>query len=220
MAASRGSRCFCLAKSRTADRAAVAPAPGGDEMPAHLRGLKLTELKRRALAAGVGEQAVEDAMDRSAPKAALAALLEQRHQGAAGAPQLQALREELATLKLSQLKRQALAAGVSAEAVEAAMDGPSARDGVIALLLDAEAAKPADEPIATGAAQRAAAQEQLRQELGLLGLSALHRRALAAGVQPDAVDEALDAEDGKTPLVELIVQMEHDVPAAAAAEEP
>ena len=39
-------------------------------------------------------------------------------------------------------------------------------------------------------------------------------------MQPDAVDEALDAEDGKTPLVELIVQMEHDVPAAAAAEEP
>eukprot|EP01046_Picozoa_sp_COSAG06_P021451 COSAG06_NODE_1614_length_8932_cov_4.428507_1_plen_1634_part_10 len=107
-----------------------------------------------------------------------------------GAPR----RNELGKLKTSQLHRLALGAGVAAEEVEAALDSDSAKDDLVALLLEHESQ----------------ARERLRQELAPLRLAALHQRAIVAGADAEAADEALEARDARATLVELILQTSAD----------
>jgi hypothetical protein len=57
--------------------------------------------------------------------------------------------------------------------------------------------------------------DTLRRELSGLKLSALRRRALADGVGEEALDLASDGADAKAAVVELLLAMAVDAPAAA-----
>ena len=115
-----------------------------------------------------------------------------------------ALCSELALLRLNELKQRALADGVDTRIVGDALDAdnpkavlieliaaaaPSGRDRIYRLVSAADAREPA----------------LLRAELEVLRLGALHKRAVAAGVDADVVGDALDQHDPKAALIELIV---------------
>ena len=70
-----------------------------------LRGLKMSELMKRAALAGVSPDEIADAQDEESPKERLAALIEQRDP-----------RVELGALKMSALMKRAHAAGVTPDA--------------------------------------------------------------------------------------------------------
>ena len=100
-----------------------------------LGALKPTQLRRRAKAAGVPEETMEEAEDGDSPKATLIELII-----ATGAP----LQAELAALKPTQLRKRAkaslssLEAGASAEAIEEAEDSDSPKEALISLIVSAE----------------------------------------------------------------------------------
>eukprot|EP01051_Picozoa_sp_SAG22_P008360 SAG22_NODE_633_length_8375_cov_10.556549_1_plen_1959_part_10 len=104
-----------------------------------------------------------------------------------------AQRENLRGLKPSQLKKRAKAAGVTEDALEEADDADSPKEALINLIFEAE--KPADD-------------SALREELNSLKPSKLKKRAKAAGVTEDALEEADDAESPKDALIDLIVASE------------
>jgi hypothetical protein len=118
-------------------------------------------------------------------------------------PTVATLRSELAPMKLSALQKRALADGVDSDALEEALDdGDNPKEAVIALLLQkyASAQSPAD---ATDAARL----ERLREKLDLMKLSALQKRALADGVDSDALEEALDDDNSpKEAVIALLLQ--------------
>eukprot|EP01045_Picozoa_sp_COSAG04_P015751 COSAG04_NODE_1268_length_7478_cov_41.075620_2_plen_472_part_01 len=128
-----------------ATKAKGAPSQAGN---AHLaaelaRKGRLSELTRRARAAGATEQSIEDARDADDPKSAMAALVlarEARAGGAQPAPGLQQLREELGRLKLSALEARAAAAGATEEDIEAAVDEDDPKPALIDLILRAQPA--------------------------------------------------------------------------------
>ena len=103
------------------------------------------------------------------------------------------MREQLQALKLSSLRKRAVAAGVSASELEAADDAPDVRARLVSLVLSIDAPD-------SGAA------EALRAELKGSKLSALKRQASAAGASAEALDDADDADDIKAAVIELIVQ--------------
>jgi len=170
---------FCLCKSRP---------PNGAGLPlTELTELQLTELQRRCVDAGIDAERVDDAIDEEDPKAALAALLAA---SLATAEADSAAAAELSHLKLSQLRGRALAAGVAEPALEAALnDDVSPKGALVALLLDIAAAEEHD----------------TLEELATLKLAELHRRALAEGAAEAAADDALDSDDSRAALSQLIV---------------
>ena len=177
----RGRSCYCLSASRPPNVgrygsiASAGGAPIGG-LPAHLRGLKLSELQRVALDAGVDAGALDGALDEPEPRSVIAALLAAAAPAPAGSQD--AMREELEACRPSELKRRAAAAGADPAALEAAIDQDSPSQALIALIL----ATAGDRSL-----------ELLRAELAPLKMGALQKRALAAGADADAVDGALDA---------------------------
>jgi hypothetical protein len=119
-----------------------------------LHGLKLSELKRRALAAGVTQEQLDDADDADDDTHALVMALLHDRAGAGTGPQAAstaawssaALAEELRGLKLSVLKKHAIAAGV-----QQADDGPAeeVHAVVVALLLAQASVSPSSRITAT-----------------------------------------------------------------------
>eukprot|EP01043_Picozoa_sp_COSAG02_P022650 COSAG02_NODE_1184_length_14008_cov_44.301963_1_plen_678_part_00 len=99
---------------------------------------------------------------------------------------------ELRTLKLGALSKRALASGATAEELETAQDEDEPKAAVIALILRYEVAP----------------SEALRGELSKLKLGALSRRAVASGVDADALEAAQDADTPKVAVIELIVRAE------------
>jgi hypothetical protein len=69
----------------------VAEDPAGAALRAELGVLKVKELRKRVLSAGVGEEAVEDALDADEPKAALISLLVRRRMEVGGVGDLVAI---------------------------------------------------------------------------------------------------------------------------------
>ena len=67
------------------------------------------------------------------------------------------------------------------------------------MILNASQAK------AEGEARKAATQRAMEAELKQLKMPELRQRATAAGVPADAVEEARDADDPKSALIELIL---------------
>ena len=99
--------------------------------------LKLTALRDLALEADVPPDAVDAALDADDARSALTSLLIARQtevrqavETAAGEGQA-----ELAGLKLTALRDKALAAGVAADAVDAALDAEDARAALAGLIL-------------------------------------------------------------------------------------
>jgi hypothetical protein len=103
--------------------------------------MKLMALHKRAVAEGVSEGDVEDAMESAEPKAELIALLMSKLGAAAAAEheEQQRLREELGGLRVMALHKRASSAGVSDAAIEEAMDSSDPKDVLIELVLSASA---------------------------------------------------------------------------------
>ena len=90
-----------------------------------LGALKPSQLRKRAKAAGVPEEAMEEAEDAESPTEVLIKLI-------------LAATAELDALKPSQLRKRAKAAGATAETMEEAEDSDSPKDALIAFIIAAE----------------------------------------------------------------------------------
>ena len=120
------------------------PANGGgdDVLRAELSSMKPSALRRRAAADGVSEDAIEEAADGGDETSALVQLI-LSCQTAGGQTTLPTdLRRELSALKMSALRKRAVAQGVDEAEMEAAADGGDEKGILIAALL-AQLAPPA-----------------------------------------------------------------------------
>ena len=117
------------------------------------------------------------------------------------------------SLKPTQLRKRAAAAGLDDDQIEEAEDGETPRESLIQslieLILAASAATATD-----GAAAAPAAREPLRAELASLRPTQLRKRAVAAGVLPEQMEEAEDGDTPKESLIKLVLAM---VPSEGAA---
>jgi len=103
-------------------------------------------------------------------------------------------------MRISALRRRALASGVGETELDQADDAPDRRAEIVRLVVLKETADPGE----GGEGGEAA----LRAELAGLRTRALRDRALACGVSEDELDEADDHEDCRAAFIELIVQWE------------
>ena len=123
------------------------------------------------------------------------------------------LRAELAGLRLSDLQKRAVAEGADGKRIDNALDAENSKAEVIALIIAATAQREhaVEHGVdAVGAAKaKALAQKvaKLRAELKPLRGSALQRRAAEAGVERERLDKAIDADDAKGEITELIVEL-------------
>jgi hypothetical protein len=101
---------------------------------------------------------------------------------------------ELRSMKLTKLMKRASAAGVSEEQLEDAEDADDHRGAVIKLILANTV-----EDDGAGA---------LRAELSAMKLTKLMKRASAAGVSEEQLEDAEDADDHRGAVIKLIVQKE------------
>ena len=216
-----------LEEAENEEAAAAAAAVGPtteDSLRQELGAMKVSELRRRAISDRINAAAVEVAGDEDDAKAALIRLIcaaaarssSQKGDGGAAAEAKVVLaaeaaevlhRAELAGLKMSTLRKRVKEAGAGQQAIEEADDADDARAAMIELLLASQSGQ-TDRPDS--------ALEALRQELISLKLGALRKRARAAGVDHDTIDEIDEDEDPKAALVELIVTATSNVDAGPA----
>eukprot|EP01043_Picozoa_sp_COSAG02_P000288 COSAG02_NODE_5_length_66751_cov_63.939148_34_plen_611_part_00 len=198
------------------------------EMRAVLGGQKLSELKRRARAAGVPQGQLDDAEDSETPKESIVELIVTatrpkmeadatarvsaivRAKAAAAkqaeeakmvadivATKLVALREELSTLKVSQLKKKATTCGVTEEQLDNAEDGESPRQDIEALILNrTEAITVASvkaELLAKAKAEQEAAQAVLMQAAEKAKRAAVRQAAEARAAKEAEAKAHLEA---------------------------
>ena len=196
--------------------ATVVPLGGPSE-------ISLGQLLRKCTELGVSDAAVAEAIDGPRPKVALSALVHATTTTAAAAggadgDQEAGLRRELGGLKVSQLRARAAAAGLGAELILDALDDDvSPKDALIDLIAAAVPPQRSAGGASGGAAGgdgRAAAEKALRAELGKLKVSALRRRAVAAAVDEEELDEVMDADNPRNTLVDLIVARAEEVDSA------
>jgi hypothetical protein len=183
-----------------------------EALRAELTPMRMSVLKKRALAAGVNEEAIEEAMDAEEPKEAVLALLLELHRkdltavaadtGAEAEAELEALRAELTPMKMSHLTKRALAAGVDGEILDDVHDATDPKDELVSILVE-EHRKTLDAQD-DGVAARAQL-AALRVELAPMKISALRKRALAVGVGTEDLEEAVDADDPKAAIVVLLL---------------
>ena len=114
---------------------------------------------------------------------------------------LAALRQELQVLRLTALQKRAEIEGVNTDEIADAMDSAHPKTEIIELLL----------------VQSETSASKLREELLGLRVTALQKRAHAAGVGDAQVDDAMDSDDPKGALIALIVAVPHAAPAAEVA---
>lgn len=103
-------------------------------------------------------------------------------------------------MKASALRKRAVASGAGEEQLMDADDADNIKAFLIDLIMWASA--PDDDGSATAA---------LRAELSGCKVSALRRRAIAAAVSEQALEDADDADDVRAALVEIIVQAERSL---------
>ena len=119
-------RCFCVSKARPQAAAGADPNADGDASDAlalELRGLGLKELRGRAKAAGMPASELEAAMDSDEPEQLFVDFVVQaRVQTDKTDAAYASMEAELRTLRVSELRRRAKAAGVAEDALEEAMD--------------------------------------------------------------------------------------------------
>jgi hypothetical protein len=125
-------------------RAEEHEADGGRLSHRELAGMKVMELRQRALGAGVSGDAVEDALESEAPKRALAALL--RRAAAAASTREWAARADLRGLKLMELMARALSLGITRAVAEESMEASDPKSALIELILRAETGREQPEP--------------------------------------------------------------------------
>lgn len=118
--------------------ASLAAAPTSS-LDLELQQLKLPELRKRAAAAGVSQDAIEEARDNDEPKLAIIALI--KATVARNEAKQRAQAAELQQLKLPELRKRAVAAGVDLDALEEARDSDEPKQAIIGLIL-AKGAEP------------------------------------------------------------------------------
>ena len=185
---------------------------------AELAGMKLSSLKKRAKEVGVDEQKLEEADDADDVKAAVIALIVgQEREG-----KVAELRAELDGMKLSALKKRAKEVGVDKQKLEEADDADDVKAAVIALIVgqlaDAEGSDHSD-PTAEEAARQQEDARKLRKELGDMKLSVLKKRAKEDGVDEVKLEEADDADDTKSAVIELIMEKLLEAQGGGAADQ-
>ena len=129
---------------------------------------------------------------------------------AAAAVARETLRAELASLRPTQLRKRAAAAGVLPKQMEAAEDGGTPKESLIKLVLatvpsEGAAAATTLAAQASEPARKAAARDALRAELAALRSTQLRKRAVAADVDSKQIEAAEDDEAPKQALIELIL---------------
>ena len=123
----RRTRC-CVSKAR------APPAFVDEGLRAELGALRLSELRKRARESGVEEEVLEDATDADEPKQAVIAILLERSRSR-GPDARDALAQELAGLRLKELRQRAREQDVSPEEMEAAADSDEPKAAMVELLL-------------------------------------------------------------------------------------
>ena len=165
----------------------VSQRPSRNPLATELAGLGLGVLSKRAITAGVSEDALLEAQDSDRPKDALIDLILQH------APA--DLRSELGSLGLGTLSKKAKEAGATEEALLQAQDAPSPKKALIELIMGCTATT-AQTPDPTAA---------LRQELSSLKLGSLSKRAKDSGVPEEEVLDAFDEDEPQEALIALIL---------------
>ena len=197
-----------------------------------LSSVRLTALIQRATSAGVSEASLDEAEDAADHRAALIELVvaaEMRATADGGkseaARAATALRLELSGKKLRELIERASAVGVTGQQLDDAEDTDDHKEALIDLIVQAEPGArqprsahspgPQPEPEPQPEPQPEPADDQtdsdaseLIVELREMKPSLLSKRALSAGVDAALVDAALDADDSKQALIDLIVECE------------
>lgn len=113
------------------------------------------------------------------------------------------LRMELASLRLSQLKKRAHSEGVDEDTVDGLDDEDDPKAAAIELLVSsAFMVSDAEEEVARVRAEKEAS---LRVELASLKLSQLKKRARSEGVEKDAIEGLDDESDPKSAAIDLLV---------------
>ena len=113
-----------------------------EQLRAELAGMKLGEVRKRARAAGVEAAAIEAAIDEADdPKATMTELIV-----SAEAARLASLEEELAGMKLGEVRKRAKAVGVDPEALERIDEADDPKASVVEMILAASRAEPEPEP--------------------------------------------------------------------------
>jgi hypothetical protein len=183
--------------------------------------VELSLMKPRALCArakelGIGEATAEEAFDADDVKGALIAIILEHtrvHGRVANAQhdverqeeeaRLEALRAELTKLRPRALRTRASQMGVDSDAVDDALDEDDVKGSLVALIVAhvRDSAGGGD----TAARAEAARQDGLRAELTPLKLRALKTRGQASGVDEEHLDAALDADDPRAAMIELII---------------
>ena len=169
--------------------------PSEADLRAELELLRLKELRGRAKAAGISTDALEDAADSDDPKSAVIELLtadqlatEQHTSGA-----MVALRAELEAMQFKELRERAQESGVDSVGLEKIIDDDEPKAALIDVLLQ------------RAAARSTSVQAQQQTLLQGLPLKELRTKAKAAAVSEEALDDALDAEDVKATVIDLIL---------------
>ena len=186
-----------------------------ETLRAELAVLKLGALKRKARELGVEEGRLEEVDDEpNIREAVIELILEKASVGEVDPVQedLNKLRAELDTLKLSQLKKCASVDWeVSAQQLEEADDADNIKATVLDLILQKAEQRAKAVAVEAMAAAKAEAELQearakLREELHGMKLSEVKRRAKEAGVDAGALEEADDADDIKATVIGLVLQ--------------
>eukprot|EP01052_Picozoa_sp_SAG31_P044726 SAG31_NODE_7902_length_1569_cov_1.417007_1_plen_158_part_10 len=119
---------------------------------------------------------------------------------------------------MAELRRRAVAAGIDRAAIDAAEDEDDAKVALLNLIVHAEkalayAAETKKRGAETKAEARGAREASLRLRLSRIEkISELRRTAEAVGVTEGAVEDALDDEDPRAALLDLIVATQMESP--------
>ena len=161
------------------------------EIQSRLDQMKTTELRKTAIAEGVDSIILDGALDSDTPRFALIEVLLQHHlqAGEQSIHEERALRSELQRLKMAELRKRAAALSLGYGQLDEAMDSDTPKAALIELLL-----------------QHLLDQKVLRSELQELRITEVRKRAVAEGVGSEMLDEALDSDDPKDALIELLLQ--------------
>ena len=168
---------------------------------------------------------IEEAEDSGDPKGALVDLVAEAEAVAVAAALVAAadaetkraaLKDELNALRVGAVRKKALACGVSQDEIDDADEADVPKVALIELIIanSKKIAEPTDSDHASGNSPAEKAARKLRDELALLKYSQLRKRAVAAGLGSDAIEEAEDSDDPKGALVDIVVEHEGDEQAA------
>eukprot|EP01052_Picozoa_sp_SAG31_P002386 SAG31_NODE_84_length_27014_cov_3.743006_13_plen_344_part_00 len=182
-------------------------------MRQQMMSLKMKQLKKMALDAGILDAVVADVDDTEDPKAAIIGLmLKARRAQMLAAPRgaenqeaaVASLRAKLAAMKMGALRRSARAAGVDPDVIDDLADeADDPRSALVDLIVEETYADSG--PNDTHNAEEAVV-ASIRCELTPMKMGALRRRARAAGVDHDAIDDLDDeVDDPRSALVDLIL---------------